>query len=233
MADNGQLADIAAVTRPYGYGGDGFGFGGGGLWLFAILALMMGGGNGFGWGNNGYANGFANAIGYENLATSNEVQRGFDNQNTQANQREILSAVTNGTAQSVAATNQIFHDLIGYVGDKYSELDRDVLMVNSGIQQSIANQNACCCDTKMLISQTAAQNRYDALKNTNDINAVTIGQTQKILDAMAQNKIEALQGRVQQLELDRAVSGVVRYPQSMSYTAGYSPFCNCGCSQFA
>lgn len=233
MADNGQLADIAAVTRPYGYGGDGFGFGGGGLWLFAILALMMGGGNGFGWGNNGYANGFANAIGYENLATSNEVQRGFDNQNTQANQREILSAVTNGTAQSVAATNQIFHDLIGYVGDKYSELDRDVLMVNSGIQQAIANQNACCCDTKMLISQTAAQNRYDALKNTNDINAVTIGQTQKILDAMAQNKIEALQGRVQQLELDRAVSGVVRYPQSMSYTAGYSPFCNCGCSQFA
>lgn len=185
---------------------------GGGLWLFAILALMWGGGFG-GFGNAG----FANAIGYQNLATQNDVQRGFDNQNTMANQREILSAVTNGTAQGVAATNQVFHDLVGYVGDKYAELDRDVLMVNSGIQQSIANQNACCCDTKMLIQETAAQNRYDAALNT-----------QKILDAMAQNKIEALQGKVQQLELAQAVSGVVRYPNSMSYTAGTSPFCNCG-----
>lgn len=196
----------------------------GGLWLFAILALMWGGGFG-GFGNAGYAN----AIGYQNLATQNDVQRGFDNQNSMGNQREILSAVTNGTAQSVAATNQVFHDLVGYVGDKYNELDRDVLMVNSGIQQSIANQNACCCDTKMLISETAAQNRYDALKNTNDINAVTIEQTQKILDAMAQNKIEALQGRVNQLELQNAVAGVVRYPSSATYNAGGSPFCNCGC----
>lgn len=195
----------------------------GGLWLFAILALMWGGGFG-GFGNAG----FANAIGYQNLATQNDVQRGFDNQNSMGNQREILSAVTNGTAQSVAATNQVFHDLVGYVGDKYNELDRDVLMVNSGIQQSIANQNACCCDTKMLISETAAQNRYDALKNTNDINAVTIGQTQKILDAMAQNKIEALQGRIQQLELAAATNNTVKYPTTMSYTAGTSPFCNCG-----
>jgi hypothetical protein len=201
-------------------------FNGGGLWLFAILALMCGGG-GFGFGNNGYANGFANAIGYENLATSNEVQRGFDNQNQMANQREILSAVTSGTAQSVAATNQAFHDIVGYVGDKYAELDRDVLGVSASVQQAIANQNQCCCDTKMLIQETSAQNRYDALKNTNDINAVTIGQTQKILDALSQNKIEALQGRVQQLELDRAVSGVVRYPNSLSYNAGQSPFCNC------
>ena len=197
-------------------------FSNGGLWLFAILALMWGGG-GFGFGGNG----FANAIGYQNLATQNDVQRGFDNQNSMGNQREILSAVTNGTAQSVAATNQIFHDLIGYVGDKYNELDRDVLMVNAGIQQSIANQNECCCNTKMLIQETAAQNRYDALKNTNEINAVTMGQTQKILDALAQNKIEALQGKVQQLELAQAVSGVVRYPNSLTYNAGASPFCNC------
>lgn len=195
----------------------------GGLWLFAILALMWGGGFG-GFGNAG----FANAIGYQNLATQNDVQRGFDNQNSMGNQREILSAVTNGTAQSVAATNQVFHDLIGYVGDKYNELDRDVLSLGAGIQQVIANQNDCCCSTKMLISETAAQNRYDALKNTNDINAVTIGQTQKILDAIAQNKIDALQGRVNQLELQNAVSGVVRYPSASTYTAGANPFCGCG-----
>lgn len=191
-------------------------FNGGGIWLFAILALMWGGG-GFGFGNNG----FANAIGYENLATSNEVQRGFDNQNQMANQREILGAVTSGTAQSVATTNQVFHDTLNVIQDKYSELARDVYGVSGQVAQLLANQNACCCDTKMLIQETSAQNRYDNAMNT-----------QKILDALAQNKIEALQGRVNQLELAQAVSGVVRYPNSLTYNAGQSPFCNsngCGC----
>ena len=82
----------------------------------------------------------------------------------------------------------------------------------------------------MLIQETSAQNRYDALKNTNEINAVTIGQTQKILDAMAQNKIEALQSKVQALELAQATGNVVRYPNTFSYNAGPSPFCGgCGC----
>lgn len=210
--ENGySLADIAAAM-----GGNG-NFGGGASWMMILfLFVLFAGGNGFGGfgGNNAYA-------------TSNEVQRGFDNQNTMANQREILGAVTAGTAQSVAATNQVFHDLVGYVGDKYAELDRDVLGVSAAVQQSIANQNACCCDTKMLISETAAQNRYDALKNTNDINAVTIGQTQKILDAIAQNKIEALQGKVQALELANQLGNVVRYPSQWTYNAGPAPFCGC------
>lgn len=220
--ENGySLADIAAAMG----GNGGFGGGMGGSWLAILFLIILFGGNG-GWGNNA----FANAIGYENLATSNEVQRGFDNQNSMANQREILAAVNAGTAQSVAATNQMFHDIVGYVGDKYSELDRDVLTVGAGVQQAIANQNQCCCDTKMLISETAAQNRYDALKNTNDINAVTIGQTQKILDALSQSKIEALQGKVAQLELANQLSGVVRYPNGWTYNAGQAPFCNgCGC----
>lgn len=213
--ENGySLADIAAAM-----GGNG-GFGGmGGSWLTILFLIVLMGGNGaFGFG--GYGNG--------GVATSAEVQRGFDAQNSMANQRETLAAVTSGTAQSVAATNQVFHDLVDYVGDKYAELDRDVLGVSAGIQQVIANQNSCCCDTKMLISETAAQNRYDALKNTNDINAVTIAQTQKILDAIAQNKIEALQGKVAQLELANQLGNVVRYPNAWTYNAGPSPFCG-GC----
>ena len=43
-----------------------------------------------------------------------------------------------------------------------------------------------------------------------------------------QDKIEALQGRINQLELQQAVQGVVRYPDSWSYNAGSSPFCGCG-----
>ena len=192
-------------------------FNGGGLWLFAILALMWGGG-GFGFGNNA----FSNAIGYENLATSNEVQRGFDNQNAMANQREILSAVTNGTAQSVATTNQVFHDTLNVIQDKYNEITRDIGAVQVAQAQALANQNQCCCDTKMLIQETSAQNRYDSAMNT-----------QKILDALAQNKIEALQGRINQLELAQATQNTVKYPTSSTYTAGTNPFCNCGCGCYA
>ena len=68
--------------------------------------------------------------------------------------------------------------------------------------------------------------------NTASINAVTTMQTQKILDALAQNKIEALQGKVNQLEMQNLMCGVVRYPLQTTYSAGGSPFCNCGCNGY-
>lgn len=209
------------------------GFGGGGFWIFALLILAMLGNGGFGgWGNNS----FANAIGYENLATSNEVQRGFDNQNIQAQTRDILAAVNAGTAQSVAATNQTFHDNLAAMQSLYNETQRDIAGLAVGQANALANQNACCCDTKMLIQSTSAntdaqiaQSRYDAAMNTASINANTTAQTQKILDALAQDKIEALQNQVNALQLQNAVAGVVRYPMSSTYSSGCNPFCNCGC----
>lgn len=62
------------------------------------------------------------------------------------------------------------------------------------------------------------------------INANVTAQTQKILDRLSEDKISALQGKISQLELQQALSGVVRYPQSITYNAGASPFCSgCGC----
>ena len=217
---------VSDSGTPMVIGGDGMGFGGGGfIWAFLIFALLMGNG-GFGFGGNG--NGNSNAI-------QADVNRGFDNQNLQAQTRDILTAVNNGTAQSVAASNQVFHDLSNNLSDKYSELARDVAGVNASIAQAIANQNECCCSQKMLIAETGAginanlaQNRFDAAMNTAAINATTTAQTQKILDAIAQNKIEALQGKVNQLELQNAMSNVVRFPNAYTYSAGSGPFCNCG-----
>ena len=65
MGENGTLSasDIALLNKGNGdaWGESSF------LWIFALLILANGGfGN---WGNNN----FQNAIGYENLATSNEV----------------------------------------------------------------------------------------------------------------------------------------------------------------
>ena len=129
-------------------------FGGSGVGLLIILFFIMGGfgGNGFGWGGNG------------GVATSNEVQRGFDNQNSMANQREILAAVS-------------------------------------------------CCNTLRAIDNV----KYENSQNTN-----------KILEALAQNKIEALQGKVAELQLAQATSNVVRYPNAWTWNAGPSPFCG-GC----
>ena len=198
-----------------GNGSDNFCMGGGGfIWAFLIFALLMGNGGFGGWGNN---NGNSNAI-------QNDINRGFDSQNTQANQREILSA-----------TNQVYHDVATNIGDKYSELTRDIANVGAGVSQAIANQCQLNGELKLQLAETGsginaniAQSRFDTAMNTAAINATTTAQTQKILDAMAQNKIEALQGRINQLELAQATSNIVRYPSGWTYTAGTSPFCNCG-----
>jgi hypothetical protein len=219
--ENGGLsaADVALLSNR----DDGMWGGNSMMWIFALLILAGGGFGGFGWGNN------ANALGYENLATSNEVQRGFDNQNLQAQTRDILSAVNAGTAQSVAATNQVFHDIVNNVSDKYSELARDIAGVQMSVQQSIANENECCCGTKMLIAETGsglaaqiAQNKYD--------NAMALaGVESRIMSKLDANKIEELQNQVNQLQLAQAVAGVVRYPMSSTYSSGCNPFCGCGC----
>ena len=225
MGENSSLSasDVALLSNKDGMWGDSSFF-----WIFALLILANGG---FGFGGNG----FANAIGYENLATSNEVQRGFDNQNSMANQREILAAVNAGTAQSVATSNQVYHDMVGYVGDKYDELARDIAAVAVSQQQAIANQNECCCSTKMLMSEIGAginagiaQNRYDAALNTAAINATTTAQTQKILDAITGNRMADMQSQINALELQNQLASVVRYPSNTFYAVP-SPCFNCGC----
>ena len=226
MGENGALSasDVALLSNKNDMFGDTSFF-----WIFALLILANGGFGGWG-GNN-----FANAIGYENLATSNEVQRGFDNQNSMSNQREILAAVNAGTAQAVAATNQAYHDTVMALGDRYAELDRDVMGVGASVQQSIANQNECCCSQKLLMSEIGAginagiaQNRYDAALNTAAINANTTAQTQKILDAITGNRMADMQSQINALELQNQLASVVRYPNNTFYAVP-SPCFNTGC----
>lgn len=209
--DNGGLsaADVALLNND-GMGGNGWG---GMIWLFAILALM---GGGFGnWGGNGAGN--ANAI-------QADVNRGFDNQNLQAQTRDILAAVTAGTAQNVAAVNQSYHDITGFVGDKYNELQRDVAALAVGQANMIANQNQCCCNTQQLINQM----NYEAAMRDAATNANIVAQNQKIIDLIQGNKINDMQNRINQLELQNQLAGVVRYPSGYTYNAGQSPFCG-GC----
>ena len=207
--DNGGLsaADVALLN------GDGMNGGWGGMiWLFAILA-MMGGGFGFG-GNN------------QQYATRDQVQNGFDTQNLAAQTRDILAAVNAGTAQAVAATNQVYHDITGYVGDKYSELQRDVAGLAVGQANMLANQNQCCCNLQRAIDGV----NYNTAMQTAQINENITAMGQKLYDLIQNNKMEAMQNRINQLELQNQLAGVVRYPNGFVYNAGQSPFCGCNCN---
>lgn len=226
MENSGLTASDVALLNNGGLGGGFEGM----IWLFAIIALMGGGFGGFGLGGNGAAL----ATG---MATQNDLQRGFDNQNAMANQREILSAVTAGTAQSVAATNQTFHDTLNMVQNRYDELARDISGVAVQQAQAIANQNECCCSTKMMIADTGAslsaqiaRNNYDAAMRDAATNANFTAQIQSVKDEIAQNKIEALQAQVSQLQLAQATAGMLKFPNSWTYGAGpFPPIFGCGC----
>jgi hypothetical protein len=185
------------------------------IWLFAILAMMGGGGFG-GWGNG---NGNANAI-------QADVNRGFDNQNLQAQTRDILAAVNSIGTQNMMATNQVYHDITGYVGDKYSELQRDVAGLAVGQANLLARYNEVGCNTLRAIDGV----NYNAAMNTAAINANTTAVGQKIIDTITGNRMDEMQNRINQLELQQAMAGVVRYPNGFVYTAGNNPFCGCGYS---
>lgn len=184
-------------------GGDGCGFGGSGswVWAFLIFALLGFGGGGM-WGNCGMM---------PNVATSGDIQRGFDtNEITRK-----LDGINYGLCDGFYSQNT--NMLNGF-----SNVNQNINNEGRAIQTQIAQ---CCCDTQRAIDGV----NYNNAMNTASINANTTAQTQKILDAICQNKIESLQSKVSQLELQNALCGVVRYPNGWTYNAGTNPFCNGGC----
>ena len=200
--------DSNGITPVMNMGNDGMNGFMGIFGLLILLGILNGGfGNGFGGGN-----GNANAI-------QADVNRGFDNQNLQAQTRDILSAVNAGTAQNVAATNQVFHDSLMAMQGLYNETARDIAALGVGQAQLLANQNECCCSTKQLIMQS----NYESAMRDAQTNANFTAQIQGVKDMIAQNKIEALQAQVSQLQLNQALCGVVRYPLSTTWTAGTYP----------
>lgn len=198
---------------PIGNGGDGFGTGF--EWILGLVALGMLGNGGFSWGNG---NGNTNAI-------QADVNRGFDNQNLQAQTRDILTAVNSGTAQSVAATNQTFHDTLSAMQSLYNETARDISGLAVGQANMLAKQNECCCETLRAIDGV----NYAAAMNTAAINATTTAQTQKILDAISGNRMADMQNQINALQLSNALNGVVRYPTNTYYAVPSPCFNGCGC----
>ena len=211
---DGMTNGITPVM-PVG-GGDGMGLNGiGGIFaLLILLGIFNGGFGGFGGGNNQYA-------------TSAEVQRGFDTQNLNAQTSSILSAVNAGTAQSVAATNQTFHDSLAAMQNLYNETARDISALAIGQANLQASQNECCCATKQMIMQS----NYDSALRDANTNANLTAQIQSVKDMISQNTIQGLRDQVDALRDQVNMSGVLKFPNTWSYGAGpFPPIYGCGCN---
>lgn len=81
----------------------------------------------------------------------------------------------------------------------------------------------CCCNTQQAIQGV----NYNIEAKAAEINANTTAQTQKILDAISGNRMADMQNQINQLQLQNAMCGVVRYPMASTYAMPNNPFCGC------
>lgn len=213
-----SLADVAAATGNNGmWGGDG------GAWWIIILFLFCFMGGGFGWNNN-YPD--------RNCVTSEDMQNQFNfaslerqNNEITANSRQVAYDLSGDIANLGFSLNSVIRD----VGSNLKETVRDNESLIQGLSATV---ESCCCSTNRNIDSV----RYDAALNTREIMKNDCDNTQKILDAISGNRMADMQNQINQLQLQSALSGVMRYPMATTYTAGYAPMygggCNCGTAGF-
>lgn len=165
----------------------------------------MGGGNSFVWifgllilmglFNGGFG-GFGGA-GAQQYATRDQVQNGFDNQNMQMATSGILSAVTDGTAQVISNASQ-----------NNAALIREFNNVENALTALTGKQMECCGNT---------------LRAIDGVNYNTTIQIQKVLDAIAGNRMADMQNQINALQLQAATSNVLRFPTAWTYAGGVFP----------
>lgn len=142
MGENGLTASDVALLSGNNNGGFGDGNGWGGLiWLFAIIAMFNGGWGGFGGNRGGYQ---------PQYATQDFVQNGFNFNDLQSQNRDLMAAITSGAAQAVAATNQAKYDNINVEKDIQAALTAQIGDVRTNQMQLLANQNDCYEDNGSL-----------------------------------------------------------------------------------
>jgi len=162
MTEGNGVQAYMPVGPAYGMGGNDM-FGGNSAWWIIILLIFGGWGNGFGMGGN-----------------NNGIQRGFDQNAVMNGLSGIQTAISNGfqNAESSAAARQM------------AEMNQ-----NFALQSSMQN---CCCenraglaDLKYTVATEACADRNAISTALRDVLEANNASTQRILDTMCQDKIDA------------------------------------------
>ena len=130
---------------------------------------------------------------------------------TSASQQEILF-------------NQHFNNLDNKMDRGFTSIGNGISDATFALNNTIVNGNNNVAGT-VITEGRAIQDKLCDIKTS--IHAE--GEATRAM--IQQDKIESLQGQINQLQLQNAMYGVVRYPNQMAYNAGSSPFCGCnsGC----
>ena len=212
LVDDGNNM-VMPVSPMYGNGNNGnSGFGGDWGWIVLLLLL--------GWGNNG--NGFGGGMGggniYPWMNQANLTSEGFQNAMMNDNITEIRSGVSNLSTQLCNCCGDMQMAMAnGFAGVEQGANARQM----ANIQQAFASQTAmsqgfnqlasqqadCCCENRLGIANLnatiAKENCADreALNYaTRDIIANQTQGIQRILDQMCNDKIDAKNEKIADLE---------------------------------
>ena len=188
--------DGTGITPVMNMGNEGMG--GGFMWIFGLLilvGLLNGGFGGLGGGNQQYA-------------TRDQVQNGFDTQNMINQTSGILNAVTNGTAQTIAASTANATNAITAIKDGNASLIREFGNVENALTALGGKQQECCCAI------------LRAIDGVNYNTSMQIAGLSSKLDAQ---EIQSLRDQVSALQLQQATSNVLRFPNAWTFAGGVFP----------
>lgn len=153
----------------------------------------------FGFGNNRNGMGMGNC-GCDGYVTTSQ----FESENN-------FRTLDNSNRMTQNGLCQLGYEQANLINASTAQIVGNITTEGRNIQSQIAD---CCCTTQRAI---------DSLKLENCQN------TQKILDAITTDRMAQMQNQINQLQMQNALCGVVRYPMASTWNAGSNPFCGCGC----
>lgn len=212
MVSNGSdnmVMPVAPMYSGYGNGGCGFGSGWGDGWWILLLLLFAGG-----W-NNGFGGGFGGEGGVMpylwNTQTQNDVNRGFDNAGLSGQLSGIQTSITTGFANAeVSGCNRAMDAMQTSYNNQIASMNQrfaDTQFIGQGFNNLSAQLAQCCCDNRLAtanlgsdIAREACANRQVASDGFRDVITSQLANTQKILDQLCQDKIDAKNEKIADLE---------------------------------
>ena len=209
MTDSNVVTTMPVAPAYCGMGGYGNGcFGGDWAWIILLLLLA---GNG-GWGN-GFGGGYDNGVMpyMWNAQTQNDVNRGFADAGLTSQLSGIQTSLTNGFANAeVSGCNRAMESMQTAYTNQIASMNQRFADVTSltnsltGISSQLAN---CCCENRLAvanlgsdIAREACADRQAVNEGVRDIIASQTAGTQRILDQLCSDKIDAKNERIADLE---------------------------------